>query len=92
MNAQWPLRILHAMNCLQDLLDRLADYVIDGEPAALDDALAQAGQEPFDIAGLLAGLDALAAQRGDASRLALARVRLRTVLQLPLTPGPVCRT
>lgn len=80
------------MNCLQDLLDRLADYVIDGEPAALTEALLQAEREPFDIAGLLAGLDGLAAQRGDATRLAHARVRLRTALKLPLTPGPVCRT
>lgn len=80
------------MNSLQDLIDRLADYVIDGEVAALDEALAQAGREPFDIAALLAGLEALSARRGDPSRLAHARVQLRTALQLPLTPGPVCRT
>jgi len=80
------------MNCLQDLLDRLADYVIDGENAALTEALVQAEREPFDIAALLAGLEAFSAQRGDLSRLAHARVRLRTALKLPLTPGPVCRT
>ena len=80
------------MNCLQDLLDRLADYVIDGEVAALDEVLVQAGRGPFDLAALLAGLEALGARRGDPRRLAQARVQLRTALKLPLTPGPVCRT
>lgn len=79
------------MHSLQALLDRLADYVIDAELQALEDACAQAAIEPFDLTALLAGLEALSAQRGDPARLAHARVRLRTALQLPMTPGAVCK-
>lgn len=79
------------MQTLQELLDRLADYVIDAEAQALEDACAQAAIEPFDLAALLAGLEALSAQRGNPARLAHARVRLRTTLQLPMTPGAVCK-
>lgn len=73
-------------------LEWLADYVIDGEPDALDEACAMALHQPVDIDRLLAGLESLSAQRGDAQRLRQARLVLRTALQLPLTPGAVCRS
>ncbi len=79
------------MQTLQELLDRLADYVIDAEAQALEEACVQAARDPFDLPALLAGLEAFSAQRGDPARLAHARVRLRTALQLPLTPGAVCK-
>jgi hypothetical protein len=72
-------------------LEWLADYVIDGETDALDEACAIALHQPVEIERLLAGLDALASQRADAQRLRHARLALRTALQLPLTPGAVCR-
>ena len=75
----------------QAVLDWLADYVIDDEPDALDEACAMAANRPVKIDALLAGLEALAAQRADPTRLRQARVALRAALQLPLIPGPVCR-
>ena len=73
-------------------LEWLADYCIDGENDALDEACGIALHQPVDIPRLLAGLESLAAQRADPQRLRQARLVLRTALQLPLTPGPVCRT
>lgn len=73
------------------VLDWLADYVIDGEPDALDEACAMAANQPVKIDLLLAGLEAFASQHGDPARLRQARLALRAALQLPLTPGPVCR-
>lgn len=74
-----------------EALEWLADYVIDDEPDALDEACAMAMHRPVRIDALMAGLDALAAQRGDPARLRHARAVLRAALQLPLMPGPVCR-
>lgn len=73
------------------VLEWLADYVIDDEPDALDEACAMAANQPVKIDVLLAGLEAFSSQHGDAARLRRARLALRTALQLPLTPGPVCR-
>ena len=73
------------------VLEWLADYVIDDEPDALDEACAMAANQPVKIDVLLAGLDSFSAQHGDAARLRRARLALRTALQLPLTPGAVCR-
>lgn len=73
------------------VLEWLADYVIDDEPDALDEACAMASHQPVKIDVLLAGLEAFAAQHGDPARLRRARLALRAALQLPLTPGPVCR-
>ena len=73
------------------VLDWLADYVIDDEPDALDEACAMAANQPVKIDVLLAGLEAFSSQHGDPARLRRARLALRTALQLPLTPGPVCR-
>ncbi len=75
----------------QAVLDWLADYVIDDEPDALDEACAMAVNQPVRIDELLAGLEALVRQHGDPERLRRARVALRAALQLPLIPGPVCR-
>ena len=75
----------------QSVLDWLADYTIDGEADALDEACAMAVNQRVNIDQLLAGLEALAAQRADPARLRHARVALRAALQLPLIPGPVCR-
>lgn len=75
----------------QSVLDWLADYVIDGEADALDEACAMAANQPVKIDQLLAGLEALASQRADPARLRHARITLRAALQLPLIPGPVCR-
>ncbi len=75
----------------QAVLDWLADYAIDDEPGALDEACAMAANQPVKIDALLAGLEALASQRADPARLRHARVTLRAALQLPLIPGPACR-
>ncbi|MDO9452723.1 MAG: hypothetical protein Q7J29_07660 [Stagnimonas sp.] len=75
----------------ETVLDWLADYTIDGEDDALTEACAMAANQPVKIDVLMAGLEALASQRADASRLRQARVALRAALQLPLMPGPVCR-
>jgi hypothetical protein len=75
---------------LTAVLEQLADYVIDGEPAALDAACALAGRCD-DAAALLAALHGLRGRRGDPQRLMQAEVRLRAALQLPLRPGPPCR-
>jgi len=73
------------------VLEWLADYVIDDEHDALDEACAMAAHQPVKIDALLAGLEAMASQHGDPARLRQARVALRAALQLPLIPGPVCR-
>ena len=73
------------------VLEWLADYVIDDEPDALDEACAMASHQAVRIDVLLAGLEAFSAQHGDPVRLRRARLALRAALQLPLTPGPVCR-
>ncbi|MES2885165.1 MAG: hypothetical protein V4709_10190 [Pseudomonadota bacterium] len=73
------------------VLEWLADYVIDDEPDALDEACAMAANQQVKIDVLLAGLEAFSAQHGDPARLRRARLALRAALQLPLTPGPVCR-
>lgn len=75
---------------LTSTIEKLADYVIDGDPVALDEACALA-IHCGDTAALLAGLHALRGQRGDAQRMAQAEVRLRAALQLPLRPGSPCR-
>jgi hypothetical protein len=75
----------------EEALSWLADYVIDDEPDALDEACAMATHRPVRIDALMAGLEGLAAQRGDPTRLRHARAALRAALQLPLMPGPVCR-
>jgi len=75
----------------QAVLDWLADYTIDGELDALDEACAMALHQPVKIDAVFAGLEALARQRADPARLRHARLTLRAALQLPLMPGPACR-
>lgn len=75
----------------EEALEWLADYVIDDEPDALDEACAMVAHRPVRIDVLLAGLEAMAAQHGDPQRLRLSRSAVRAALQLPLMPGPVCR-
>lgn len=75
----------------EQVLDWLADYAIDGEDDALTEACAMAANQPVKIDVLMAGLEALASQRAVPARLRQARIALRTALQLPLIPGPVCR-
>ena len=52
---------------------------------------AMAANQPVKIDVLMAGLEAFSAQHGDPARLRRARLALRSALQLPLNPGPVCR-
>lgn len=73
------------------VLERLADYAIDGDLEALSDACAMAVAQPADMAALLSGLNTLVARRADPTRLQQARTRLRAALHLPLIPGPACR-
>ena len=73
------------------VLEWLADYVIDDEPDALDEACAMAANQLVKIDVLLAGLEAFSSRHGDPARLRRARLALRAALQLPLMPGPVCR-
>lgn len=75
----------------ETVLDWLADYVIDDEADALDEACAMAANQPVKIDVLMAGLEALASQRADPIRLRHARMTLRAALQLPALPGAVCR-
>lgn len=70
------------------LLDEMEAFVLDGEPAALQRALAMLEQQHPDIAELL---DALEKMKGDPERRARAIVAVRAKLGLPLIPGPVCR-
>jgi hypothetical protein len=75
---------------LDALLALFADYVIDGETEALEQACTGI-DAAIDPAALLAGLAVLRGQRADPQRLARAEVRLRAALQLPLRGGPPCR-
>ena len=78
---------------LHAILEQLADYVIDGEEAALDAACLQLADsaEALEVNALMQGLSALKGSRADPIRIALAERRLRGVLGLPMHAGAICR-
>lgn len=66
----------------------LADWLDDGDAAALDAACAFARREPVDVDALLRHVADYGAPR-EATDLALRR--LRHAIGLPVVAGPVCR-